>query len=361
MDSVDAIVIAAATEAHAGLVRAGHRSPPADLLREAARQGPRGDDRGRDARSRPPACRSSSASSAGSTRATERPAGWSRAASWARSTPPARRPRPGAAARVVHPDVGRPVPGLLGARLRRHPLAPGCARSPRSTPTVACAASRCSPSTVTWTRAAAMLRMEDGTLVVLTCARHDPLGYDIRTELFGSTRQHQRGPRPAHPDALGRAGRAAARGGPAGRTSSTASRLPTARSWSPSSPWRGARSPPPAPPATASSRCASRRPRPVSMHEHRPVPLTEDPGRWRPRHSEGGGLDQPVDRCGRHPRPDHIAYDDGIRPSCEEEHRHMKVRKTVSLALGTGLLVGAAFAPGMVSAQESGSPSTSRS
>ena len=33
---------------------------------------------------------------------------------------------------------------------------------------------------------AAMLRMEDGTLAVLTCARHDPLGYDIRTELFGS-------------------------------------------------------------------------------------------------------------------------------------------------------------------------------
>ena len=33
---------------------------------------------------------------------------------------------------------------------------------------------------------AAMLRMEDGTLAVLTCSRHDPLGYDIRTELFGS-------------------------------------------------------------------------------------------------------------------------------------------------------------------------------
>ncbi len=30
------------------------------------------------------------------------------------------------------------------------------------------------------------LRMADGTLAVLTVARHDPLGYDIRTELFGS-------------------------------------------------------------------------------------------------------------------------------------------------------------------------------
>ncbi len=33
---------------------------------------------------------------------------------------------------------------------------------------------------------AALLRMVDGTLAVLTTARHDPLGYDIRTELFGS-------------------------------------------------------------------------------------------------------------------------------------------------------------------------------
>lgn len=34
--------------------------------------------------------------------------------------------------------------------------------------------------------AVATLRMEDGTLGVLTVARHDPLGYDIRAELFGS-------------------------------------------------------------------------------------------------------------------------------------------------------------------------------
>jgi myo-inositol 2-dehydrogenase/D-chiro-inositol 1-dehydrogenase len=32
----------------------------------------------------------------------------------------------------------------------------------------------------------AILRMTDGPLVVLTSARHDPLGYDIRAELFGS-------------------------------------------------------------------------------------------------------------------------------------------------------------------------------
>jgi myo-inositol 2-dehydrogenase / D-chiro-inositol 1-dehydrogenase len=34
--------------------------------------------------------------------------------------------------------------------------------------------------------AVATLRMDDGTLGVLTAARDDPLGYDIRAELFGS-------------------------------------------------------------------------------------------------------------------------------------------------------------------------------
>ena len=34
--------------------------------------------------------------------------------------------------------------------------------------------------------AVATLRLTDGTLGVLTVARHDPLGYDIRTEIFGS-------------------------------------------------------------------------------------------------------------------------------------------------------------------------------
>lgn len=34
--------------------------------------------------------------------------------------------------------------------------------------------------------AVATLRLTDGTLAVLTVTRHDPLGYDIRTEIFGS-------------------------------------------------------------------------------------------------------------------------------------------------------------------------------
>ncbi len=34
--------------------------------------------------------------------------------------------------------------------------------------------------------AAAVLRLDDGALAILSGTRHDPLGYDIRTELFGS-------------------------------------------------------------------------------------------------------------------------------------------------------------------------------
>jgi myo-inositol 2-dehydrogenase / D-chiro-inositol 1-dehydrogenase len=33
---------------------------------------------------------------------------------------------------------------------------------------------------------AALIRMEDGVVAVLTGGRHDPLGYDVRTEVFGS-------------------------------------------------------------------------------------------------------------------------------------------------------------------------------
>ncbi len=58
--------------------------------------------------------------------------------------------------------------------------------------------------------AVATLRLTTGVLGVLTCARHDPLGYDIRAELFGSGEFDQRRPRPADADALGRAGSPAA-------------------------------------------------------------------------------------------------------------------------------------------------------
>ena len=34
--------------------------------------------------------------------------------------------------------------------------------------------------------AVAILRLSEGTRAILSCTRHDPLGYDIRTELFGS-------------------------------------------------------------------------------------------------------------------------------------------------------------------------------
>jgi myo-inositol 2-dehydrogenase / D-chiro-inositol 1-dehydrogenase len=33
---------------------------------------------------------------------------------------------------------------------------------------------------------AALITMQDGTVAVLTGGRHDPLGYDVRAEIFGS-------------------------------------------------------------------------------------------------------------------------------------------------------------------------------
>ena len=60
--------------------------------------------------------------------------------------------------------------------------------------------------------AVATLRLSEGTRAILSCTRHDPLGYDIRTELFGSRRQRQRRARAADADAIGRAGRPATRG-----------------------------------------------------------------------------------------------------------------------------------------------------
>ncbi len=80
--------------------------------------------------------------------------------------------------------------------------------------------------------AVATLRMRSGVLVVMTVSRHDPRGYDIRTELFGSKDSISvgLGPRarssaPSSPVCL----RPRARRGP---TSRTASPMPIApRCW----------------------------------------------------------------------------------------------------------------------------------
>ena len=107
--------------------------------------------------------------------------------------------------------------------------------------------------------AVATLRMTDGPFVVLTAARHDPLGYDIRAELFGSgdsvvRRSGARGRRSA------RSSRACRRRPvPPGPTSSTASRRPTPPNSPHSSGSRAGRSRARARPAMASPRCASQR------------------------------------------------------------------------------------------------------
>jgi len=126
--------------------------------------------------------------------------------------------------------------------------------------------------------AVATLRMVDGPLVVLTTARHDPLGYDIRAEVFGSrdsvaiglgprTPMHSVEPGvpppagPAWPDFLDRFEPAYA--------AELAAFVALAR--------HGGSSPCTADDGVAALRIAEAADR--SLHEHRPVPLAEIPGR----------------------------------------------------------------------------------
>ena len=124
---------------------------------------------------------------------------------------------------------------------------------------------------------AALLRMEDGTLAVLTCARHDPLGYDIRAELFGSRdsisvglgpRTPMRSVEPGVPPPAGPAWPDFFARFPDAYTAELVAFLDVARGDAPS-------------PCTArdgveSLRIAEAATR--SLHEHRPVALTEIPG-----------------------------------------------------------------------------------
>ena len=122
LDAADAIVIAAATGAHAELDPGVDRSGPADVLREATGREPRRDDRARRGHRRvrrPVPARLPAPLRPGLPRGP--PAG------------PQRRPRhalcgasgrarPGAGARGVHRAVGRSLPRLLDPRLRRPAL-----------------------------------------------------------------------------------------------------------------------------------------------------------------------------------------------------------------------------------------------
>ena len=83
--------------------------------------------------------------------------------------------------------------------------------------------------------AVAVLRMSGGTLAILSGTRHDPRGYDVRLEAFGTARQHRRRARRAHADPLGRARRSGASRERATATSWIASSRPTAPSSSRSS------------------------------------------------------------------------------------------------------------------------------
>ena len=126
--------------------------------------------------------------------------------------------------------------------------------------------------------AVATLRMADGPFVVLTSARHDPLGYDIRAELFGSGDSVVGRPRAADAAPLGRTGRAAAGRSGMGRLHRPVHAGVHAPNSAHSS--RVARGEVPSPctarDGVAALRIAEAATR--SLHEHRPVRLEEIPG-----------------------------------------------------------------------------------
>ena len=82
--------------------------------------------------------------------------------------------------------------------------------------------------------AVAVLRLDGGALAILSGTRHDPLGYDVRLEVFGTADSIAVGVDDAQPAPLGRARRART-ADRATRTSSSGSRRPTGPSSPPSS------------------------------------------------------------------------------------------------------------------------------
>jgi myo-inositol 2-dehydrogenase / D-chiro-inositol 1-dehydrogenase len=127
----------------------------------------------------------------------------------------------------------------------------------------------------------ATLRMADGTFAVLTSARHDPLGYDVRAELFGSRdsisvglgpRTPMRSVEPGVPPPAGPAWPGFMDRFPDAYRAELAAFLSVARG--------EIGSPCTARDGVESLRVAEAATR--SLHEHRPVALTEIPGMGTP-------------------------------------------------------------------------------
>lgn len=125
--------------------------------------------------------------------------------------------------------------------------------------------------------AVATLRMTDGPFAVLTTTRHDPLGYDVRTELFGSgdsvsvgygPQTPLRSVEPGVPPPAGPAWRDFLVRFESAYAAEFAAFLPVARGEAPS-------------PCTAADGVAALRVAEAAtraLHEHRPVRLAEIPG-----------------------------------------------------------------------------------
>ncbi len=101
---------------------ARHRGRRADLLREAGGRHARGDDGARQDRRPDEHARARRLPAPLRPRLPARPAGRRRRRARLPAQHPCADPRPGPAARCLHPDERRPLPRLLDPRLRHHPL-----------------------------------------------------------------------------------------------------------------------------------------------------------------------------------------------------------------------------------------------
>ena len=96
-----------------------------------------------------------------------------------RRTIPRRRPRRTSRARAASSATSTSTTSTRCASSRAR-------RSSRSTPTAPCARRRGSPTTTTSTSRSRCSGSSGGSLAILSGTRHDPLGYDVRLEAFGT-------------------------------------------------------------------------------------------------------------------------------------------------------------------------------
>ena len=203
---VDGWVIATATPGHAPLLRLGDRGRGADVLREAGGCDARRDHRTGQARGSLHGARPCRVPAAVRSRLpTRRPC---RRGGRARLRPhrACQHPRPVATTRLVHPHERWALPRLLDPRLRHRPLRDGSRGQTVFAVGANKGASFFSEAGDVDT-AAALLTLDDGTLVTVSATRYNGAGHDVRMEVIGSRRHARRRLRRLARGDVGRGGR----------------------------------------------------------------------------------------------------------------------------------------------------------